>query len=464
MKIQRILVFFFLQVFVTHSIAQFGPGACVQIPNSQTCIDATPCKTDASGTTVCLAGATLPAHALAVPQSCWKWQYQYACNDNYIDTCTPYRENPACSVVKSECIDYLGGGGVCDENQYTYKCQTKAAQTTTQLNCVNSVIDPTLVPAPSNTNSSFIQAAIAQEILNEGQTYAQGDNFFWGVKEACHKGYAGIKNCCKSTPGGKTNSATAQAASSLAFSAVKYVGSQAVSMVSPYVYDAMYNVGIWTSGMTESFVMAQDGSIAFTGAASGGFSVGAFGFTYSTTATTGLLDANMTIAGGADTGYLYFNPYVFVAVVVIMIITSLASCTQDEQMLALHRGANLSTFINEECSNKVLGTCMEYQDNYCSFNSVLARIINIQGKRQLGLPIEDCAGITAQQLSAIDFSKIDFTDFVASIMQNAQQNAPTDTTLQNGYGTSLTGKNSGSSQSSSSAVLPAYTPTTPAGH
>lgn len=457
MRIRPILVYAVLVAFTTKSIAQFAPGACVQIPNSQVCTDSTPCKTDASGNTICLSGVTPQPRALVVPQTCWQWQYKYACNTNYIDTCTPYRNNPACSVVKSECADRLGGGGICDENQYTYKCQTAPAQTTEQLNCVNSIIDPTLVPNPANANTSFVQAAIAQEILNEGQTYATGNKFFWGVRESCRKGYAGIENCCKTTPGGRTNSATATAVSSLAFSGVKYAGSQAVSLVSPYVYDAMYNVGIWTSGMTESFVMAQDGSIAFTGAASSGFSVGAFGFTYSTTATTGVMNANTVIAGGSDTGYLYFNPYVFVAVVAIMVITSLAACSPAEMQLALHKGANLSIFINEECSRKVLGVCMEYQSNYCSFNSVLARVINIQGKQQLGLPIEDCTGITAEQLSAIDFTRIDFGDFVDSIMQNAEQNAPTNSSIKSGYGSVLPGKTSGSGQTPSNPVLPAYT-------
>ncbi len=162
------------------------------------------------------------------------------------------------------------------------------------------------------------------------------------------------------------------------------------------------------------------------------------------------------LAGDSSTGYLSFNPYVFAAMVVVMAIEDMMACSSEEQLLAMHKGSGLSAFINEYCSSSGPFGCTMNTDNYCSFNSVLAEIINIQGKTQLGLNIADCQGISPAQLSQIDFTKINFSAFTQSLLQNAQNNAPTSTSLTNGYTPILQNTTRGSSQSGVSPNSPAY--------
>lgn len=439
----------------------YGAGACSLVPGSQTCIDTTPCKTDSNGQKVCLSTASLPSGALQVPYSCWQYSYNYACTGTTTDTCGQYRSDPACGVVSSVCNDTIAETGKCDQWTYTYKCQTKAQQTAQNLNCTSGLFNDGGFPTPPNNNDSFIKGALGLEILGEGQTYTDGNTIFKGVAESCRKGYEGIQNCCKSSPGATSNNVAMSTAVGAAGSLVKYAGEKAIDLASPYVFDAMYTNGIFTNALTENFTTAfsldaaNGGGNLGTNLAANGFSVGAFGFTAGWGSMgAGLFGGNIELATFGSNGYLAFNPYVFAAMVAIQVITSLSKCSQAEQLLALHKGADLSTFIDETCSKKVLGACVQYVDNYCSFNSLLAKIINIQGKTQLGLPLEGCGGLTPAQVSAIDFTKIDFSEFTAQMEQQALANVPKN--IPGNYNTIEQNSKSGTVQSSSNPVLPTY--------
>lgn len=441
-------------LFLAHLAPAFAGAACTQVPGSQTCIDATPCKTMSNGIQVCLSTTTPPTGAQQVPYSCWQYTYDYACPGSTTDTCGPYRDNAACGVLSSTCNDTIAETGQCDEWTYTYQCKTQAEQTTSQMSCTNGLFDTSQFTTPTVTNGSFIKAAIALEAANEGTTYTNGLTVFAGAEESCRKGYGGIQNCCKSSPGASSNSAISSLILGAAGSTVKYLGEKAIDMASPYVFDFMYANNMFGAG---TFQLASTASSVAGGTSlASGFSLGAYGFTVGTGAMpAGVLGGNIELMSGTD-GYLAFNPYVFAAIVAIQTIENLMSCSQAEQLLALHKGANLSTFVDETCSKKVLGTCIQYVDEYCSFNSVLSEIINIQGKTQLGVPIAGCGGLTPDQLQQIDFTKIDFGPFEQEILQQAEQYMPSSSSIKSSYTNSMQSTTSGSAQSATSSVLPTY--------
>lgn len=428
----------------------FAAGACVLEAGSKSCVDQTPCKTDTNGKQVCLSSVVpLPAGALAIAETCWQYGYKYACASQTNDTCTPYEHNSACSIISSSCQDHAAGTGFCDSWLFTYQCETVPAQTTSQTTCTTGLFDSSGMPPMPQLNNHMPQVAVAEEMIREGQIYSdKGKNLFAGVSETCRKGWGGIKNCCKSAPGAKSNAQMSSVAFGAAAQVVKYAGYQAIDWASPYVFDTMYNNGIWLDGMTSAF--ATGGETFGTTLASSGFSVGAYGFTYSTVTTEGggLLGADtqlMSFGGGSD-GFLMFNPYVFAAIVIIMVVEDLASCNNEEQLLSEHKGANLSVFEDEICSSTLAGACVQYTDRYCSFNSVLAKIVDTQGKAQLGLNSADCSGLTMQQVTAIDFSKIDFSEFTQTLTQQSLQNAPTSAGMANAYAPIVSSKTGGSAQ------------------
>ncbi|WP_453941950.1 conjugal transfer protein TraN, partial [Acinetobacter baumannii] len=91
-------------------------------------------------------------------------------------------------------------------------------------------------------------------------------------------------------------------------------------------------------------------------------------------------------------------------------------CNEEERDLAVKRGGSLCTHARTWCSSKTIFGCTEESRSYCCFKSILAKIINREGRKQLGLSLETCEGITVEQLQKLDFSKIDMTEFQNSVV------------------------------------------------
>lgn len=99
----------------------------------------------------------------------------------------------------------------------------------------------------------------------------------------------------------------------------------------------------------------------------------------------------------------------------------LASCSQEEKLLGERREAGMCHQIGSYCSQKKLGVCLSRKYTHCCFTSKIARIIQEQGRVQLGwgwgTPTNpDCRGIKPEELTQLDFSKMDFQEFYADAL------------------------------------------------
>lgn len=111
----------------------------------------------------------------------------------------------------------------------------------------------------------------------------------------------------------------------------------------------------------------------------------------------------------------------------------LDQCSANEQRLALSRKGGLCHYIGSYCSNDTIFGCTSRGYTYCCFKSKLARIIHEQGRTQLGIgwgstQNPNCDGITIEQLQSLDFAQIDFSEFYADVMGDA--NSPSGGELQ----------------------------------
>jgi len=94
----------------------------------------------------------------------------------------------------------------------------------------------------------------------------------------------------------------------------------------------------------------------------------------------------------------------------------LASCSAQEKQLGIARQAGQTHEVGTYSSGSfVLKTTY---DVFCVFNSMLSRIIQEQGRQQLGIgwgtpKSPNCQALTAAQLSSLDFNKMDFSEFYA---------------------------------------------------
>jgi len=101
----------------------------------------------------------------------------------------------------------------------------------------------------------------------------------------------------------------------------------------------------------------------------------------------------------------------------------LAQCSDEEKALMEAKKNKLTISLGQYCAEKVLGVCIRKKKAYCTFDSKLARIVQEQGKPQLGMSFgsakhPDCSAITPEQMQQMDFSNMDFSDFYNDLHKN----------------------------------------------
>jgi conjugal transfer mating pair stabilization protein TraN len=138
------------------------------------------------------------------------------------------------------------------------------------------------------------------------------------------------------------------------------------------------------------------------------------------------IPAGSTVVYSGTNLVVAFDPWSLVIAVIIYIILSMMSCNENEGKLAMKEGAKLCHTIGTWCSScfRVLGvcvSCVERTTSKCCFNSMLARIVNEQGRAQIGkgwggAQSADCSGFTVAQLQSLNFAAMDLSEFYASLV------------------------------------------------
>ena len=385
MVIRNLLVW--LLIFLQSGNANAVPDCVNQGP---VCIDATPCKT-ISGVPVCLAWAPLPSGGITISDTCWKYATTYDCVGETQDTCQPLIDQ-GCGQIDSRCITYLADGVTCSTREQTYQCVQTPAVSTTNTTCGGTTFcingQCFDLARPRDEDMSKIAATI--EVARQAGNYQDPATmqFFKGTGNSCVNALFGLFNCCTvGAPGGSSNAAMLGT-------------SAAINLGSSYVMDAL---GASTGSAPSLFSQAY----GFLG---GGAVPGTTPFS--------MMGVTVNFGAGAGQAMFAFDPTSLAISLAIMIITDLLSCTQDEKMLSIKRGERLCIGTGSYCSLEVplIGICLAVTETYCCYNSRLARIINQQGKAQLGTAVNtSCAGFTQAELSSVDFSRMDLTEFMAEI-------------------------------------------------
>jgi len=376
--------------------AMAASGTCAK-QGADVCIDATPTKN---------------INGLDVTRSCWAWERTYNCSSsNMISDCQEFSSNPKCTETGSKCVETMdqGKGPVCQVVEHTYKCTTGGSGPTTVAECDTQqfCIQGNCFNTGYLADKDFGKAVSGMEIARQAGFYLDPytSTFFNGSSGKCDKKLFGLANCCKTSGGGGSmnNSSMAVGAKAVDFG-YEYVR----AIGSPYAYDMMFNSSMpWL--VDRSVDAWSSNAWSYTG------DVSLYGFTF-----------EVGVNGIAFTG---FDPYSFAISVAIQIVMSMLECSQDEQLLGMKRGQNLCVYVGDYCSSKILNACVTRTEGYCCYNSRLAKIIAQGGRAQLGKSFgsgenPDCTGFTPEQLQAIDFSKIDMSEFIAEIAPSVKSATP----------------------------------------
>ena len=102
----------------------------------------------------------------------------------------------------------------------------------------------------------------------------------------------------------------------------------------------------------------------------------------------------------------------------------LARCSESERALGVQRAAGQCHYVGSYKTGSLFSK-KRYQ-SFCCFNSKLGRIVQQQGRVQLGIDWggarnPQCRGYTPQELTTIDFERLDFTEFYGAAFAGADQ-------------------------------------------
>ncbi len=104
------------------------------------------------------------------------------------------------------------------------------------------------------------------------------------------------------------------------------------------------------------------------------------------------------------------------------LLVGLGNCSASERELAEERNAGNSHYLGRYCSRRTLfGVCIRHSRAWCVFGSKLGRILQQQGRRQLGIGWGSCRGFTVAEIESIDFASLDLSEFTEDLMDGSRE-------------------------------------------
>ena len=95
-----------------------------------------------------------------------------------------------------------------------------------------------------------------------------------------------------------------------------------------------------------------------------------------------------------------------------------AGCTKDENSLMTLRSKNLCVYVGKE-NKGIMKTVVKH--HFCCFGNMLEKVVQVEGRKQLGINFgsggsPNCRGLTLDEIQRLDFSKMDFSEFINELM------------------------------------------------
>ena len=105
-------------------------------------------------------------------------------------------------------------------------------------------------------------------------------------------------------------------------------------------------------------------------------------------------------------------------------LVGLAGCSAEEIELAKERNAGNTRYLGKYCAKRTFfGVCIRRARAWCVFGSKLGRILQEQGRAQLGVGWSDCRGLTVAEVERIDFGSLDLSEFTENLMDGSMDPA-----------------------------------------
>lgn len=364
-------------------------------------------------------GAQRPTLSWTVPvfqttcHTCWTTEQTFANTITSSNTCQTL-ENQGCTLSGQQCLDQG-----CTQLTRTYNCPGPTDQTTCNqwqdyLLCSTCIPDPPGPPRCIDTsypaNGDFINAAAAME----------GDVTLSRDREAAVQIFPGDQSWCTQNPINDCCTEGRDAADTLraGITAFRHAYTAAHAALGGYYLYVEF----------EYFQLVSQASGIFTAATNLNDVVSAF-------ISNLIQEALATAVGEQAASYMmtYGDPIMMAVMALWTTIQMLTACSQKSIETSTKINLKLCHRVGSWCSVSLLLFCSETTVGYCCFHTVLARIIQEQGRDQLGLDWgraeqPNCGGLSVEQLSRIDFSQIDLSEYITDLQDRMRWPDAADTT------------------------------------
>ena len=103
----------------------------------------------------------------------------------------------------------------------------------------------------------------------------------------------------------------------------------------------------------------------------------------------------------------------------------IGGCNTEDQALKIRREDGQCTYVGTFCDQKVLGICLRKKEAHCCFLSKISRILQEQGRPQIGKlwgdpKTEQCLGFTIAEFQQLNLALMDFSEVYAEFTAAAQ--------------------------------------------
>lgn len=335
----------------------------------------------------CLEGpATKEINGVEVYRDCWKKQVSTQClTDTVVNECEEF-VNKGCTIESESCLSHLVDG-TCQITERKYRCETEE---TTEI--VSQCAD-----------KDFGKAMTGLEVAREMGKYFdiktsrffEGDDSFCSIKLGGALDGAFGGDCCKAQgdPG------------------------DSLDWVVGFGSNVALSYGLNSLGSHYTFEVLTTSAPQFVQTTAAALS-SASGGAVSSTPSLSLFGFSASLQGGSIV--VTFDPVSFAIAIALMALQMWLACDQPDVITSLRNKAGLCHRVGSFCADDTPLGCVTKKESYCCYISKLAKIIAVQGKKQLNRDWGDpkspsCEGFLAQDIEKLDFSKMDLSEFYEEI-------------------------------------------------
>lgn len=380
-------------------------------------------------------------------------------------SCSTYENDPQCGFVSQSCVGGAEGSqGTCYVHEEIWDCGYDVSYPTV-VNTGKTLECPGAVACmgsecfdTSNTKSGDFAYAVAmlqvaqfaEHDLDCGET-GLDCKIFPGEAMECKKALGGYVDCCEAPSGVSIFDYVNLTVNSLKMASAVEALHRTGSLYSPGYWQAAKSA---SQAVGSSIIKGQWGDMvtnatsAFSDTMAGVPLDGAVskiqGFlmekTYDAMVNMGAESAANAVfqPNAAGTGMelttqaaqvINFIGMVYTAYVIADILVNIIwECEEKEFELGAKKETRQCTYVGSYCASKVLGQCVEKREAYCCYGSVVARIVQEQGKPQLGRNFGEpespsCEAITVAEMGQLDWNRIDLTEWIGMLSMTG--NLPT---------------------------------------